>query len=88
MTMTAMEPTARRVMDDEETAEETLAAAAAAWRAARARLDGVDPGALGTEDRAAWFRLLARIGLWADARSLGETEDKDDEPDDEAPGRC
>jgi hypothetical protein len=53
-------------------AEEALERAAQAWRSARARLESVDPAVLAPSQREQYFRLLARIGLWADARVGGD----------------
>jgi hypothetical protein len=60
----------------DERAEEAFEHALLAWRAARARIETVDPTRLSPAGRAAYFHLIARIGLWSDAR-MGGCDDPD-----------
>lgn len=79
------EPTAIRArMPADANAEEALERAAVAWRAAREALDRVDPRALPDELRENYYRLVIRIGLWADARALGDEPEDAARPQDDA----
>lgn len=64
----------------DEQAEDVFETAIAAWRMARARIEAVCPAQLSSSSRSAYYRLLARIGLWADALLLKETHN-DAEPE-------
>jgi hypothetical protein len=63
--------------------ESGLESALAAWQLARLRLERLDPRALDPEQRDAYYRLVARIGLWADARTWGDRSEVDDWEQDE-----
>ncbi len=68
-------------LEHNDGAEETLERALAAWRAARARIDTVDLALLSPASRDTYFRLLVRIGLWADARMCDSECTEPDEID-------
>jgi hypothetical protein len=59
------------LLPHDESAEEALERACAAWHTARARLEAVDAAHLSPASRDAYYRMLTRIGLWVDARAFG-----------------
>jgi hypothetical protein len=69
------------LLPHDESTEEALERALVAWRAARTRIDTVDPALLSPAGKESYFRLLARIGLWADARTCAARGDEPDEPE-------
>lgn len=78
----------RSLLPHDETAEEALECAIAAWTSMRARFATVDPTRLSSAGRAAYYRVLGRIGLWSDARvtaSDNDPVDDDESADDSAP---
>ena len=64
------------LLPHDESAEEALERAALAWQTARARFDTVDPSQLSPAGREAYYRLLVKIGLWADARVSAGSDDE------------
>jgi hypothetical protein len=76
------------LLPDDETAEEAFERAMTAWRTARARIETVRPEHLPRVLREEYYRMLVRIGLWADARVAGEPVSDDDAvtPDEPAAG--
>ena len=72
------------LLPHDESAEDALERAIAAWGAARSRFATVDPAKLSTAGRLAYYRVLSRIGLWSDARVCASNDDAGDR-DDSAP---
>lgn len=68
------------LLPHDESTEDAFERALAAWRVARARLETVDPSQLCETTREEYYRVLTRIGLWADAR-MGRTGDEPSETD-------
>ena len=60
-------------------AEDALVAAVQSWHAMRAQFEVLDPTKLSRKSRDAYEHLVARIGLWSDARAFGEPIEADAE---------
>ena len=63
--------------------EDALEHALTLWRSARAAFERVDPKQVPDAARSAYFRALARIGIWADARVCAGREGEPDDAADE-----
>ena len=60
------------LLPHDESNEEAFERALTAWQTVRARFETVDVARLTPASREAYFRAMVRIGLWSDARVVGD----------------